>query len=124
MTKKTKVIIADDDPLIRQTITDILTENGFTTSCAKDGYELLIKLKEKIPDIIILDLIMPQKSGIEIISTIKSLYPKTKIIIYTGFKQYKDSTYIRKADKFHLKGNGPQGLLMSVLELTSKIPPH
>jgi len=123
MPQKAEIIIADDDPLIRQSIKDILTEKGYTASCAKDGYEVLIKLKEKKADIIILDLIMPQKSGIEIISTIKSLYPKIKIIIYTGFRQYEGSTYTRKADKFHLKGNGPQELLISILELTAK-PPH
>lgn len=122
MPKKTEIIIADDDPLICQTIIEILTEKGYTASCAKNGYELLIKLKEKTADIVILDLIMPQKSGIEIISTIKSLYPKTKIIVYTGFKQYEDSTYTRKADKFHLKGNGPKELLISISELTAKLP--
>ena len=121
MTKKTRIVVADDDPSIRQTLTDILTEKGFTATSAKDGYELLTGLKERIPDIIILDLMMPQKNGIEIISTIKSLYPKTKIIIYTAFKKYEDSTYTRKADKFLLKENGPQPLLLSIQELTRNL---
>ncbi len=118
MPKKTRIIIADDAPEIRSTLKDILTEKGFLVETVNDGYELLVKLKQKIPHLIILDLIMPEKGGIDVISSIKSIDPNIKIIIYTGFKKYEASTYAKTADKFLLKGDSPEKILQAINELT------
>ncbi len=118
MNKKIKVLIADDDPNICMTLKDILSEKGFIAETANNGYELLANLKRKLPNIIILDLMMPEKDGIEVISTIKSIGSDIKIIIYTGFKKYEKSTYARLADKFLLKATGPEKLLQTIIELT------
>lgn len=121
MPKNTRIIIADDDPEIRATLKDILTEKGFLVETAKDGYELLAKLKQKIPHLIILDLIMPEKDGIDVISTIKSIAPNIKIIIYTGFRKYEKSTYAKTADRFLLKGDAPEKLLEAINVLAKDI---
>ncbi len=117
MPKNAFIIIADDDEKIRLTLIDILKETGYRVDAVKDGYELLANLKTKSPNIIILDLMMPEKDGIEILSSIKIISPDTKIIIYTGFKKYENSIYARSADKFLLKGESPVKLLQAISNL-------
>lgn len=111
------ILIADDNPDIRQTLQDIIRKHEFAVTTVKDGYEVLARLKEEPPDILILDLMMPEKGGIDIISSIKNIAPKTKIIIYTGFQRYENSIFARIADKFLLKDDNPEKLLQSINEL-------
>ncbi len=120
MPRATKIVIADDNATIRSTLKDILTEKDFLVETVMDGYELLLYLKEKPADIVILDLVMPEKGGLEILSTIKSIAPKTKIIIYTGYKKYESSVYARCADDFLLKGGNPEKLLDVIFNLSEK----
>lgn len=117
MSKKAKIVIADDDAGIRATLTDILIEKKHTVDAVENGYELLANLKKQSPQIVILDLMMPEKDGIEVLSAIRSISPHTKIIIYTGFKKYENSIYARSADKFLLKGGSPEKLLQTIEEL-------
>lgn len=119
--KKAKIMIADDNINVRQTLSDLLTEKGYLVETVKNGYELLAYLKEKSPHIIILDLMMPEKDGTEILSTIKGMSPYSKIIIYTGFQRYEHSAYARIADKFLLKTEDIEKLLQAIEEFASFI---
>ena len=118
MQKEHQIVIADDDCNVRQTLKDILKEKGYSVETMKDGYEVLTYLKEKSLNLLILDLMMPEKNGIEILSTIKGISPDSKIIIYTGFREYENSMYATMADKFLLKDNNPEKLLQAITELT------
>ena len=120
MKNKIRIVIADDSPDICQTWKDILTEKGYAVETVNNGYEILACLKEDPPHILILDLMMPEKGGIEILATIKAISPDTKIIIYTGFQKYEDSAYARIADKFLLKDNDPGKLLQVISEIVQK----
>ena len=116
---KSRVLIADDNLNILQTLKDVLEENGYHVDTVKDGYEVLAHLKENTTDVIILDLMMPHKNGTEIICAIKSISPNTKTIVYTGFQKYKHFENNNCVDKFILKGSGFQELL-EVLEEVQK----
>lgn len=118
MRKEIGIVIADDNQSICETLKDILGEKGYFVEAVNNGYELLNYLKKKSPDIIILDLMMPEKDGIETLSCIKTISPKSKIIIYTGFQRYENSIYAHTADKFLLKGNTIEALLKAVEELS------
>ena len=117
MSKKIHVLIADDNPNIRHTVKDILTERGYSVETVNDGYDLLNYLRKKSPEVLILDLIMPQKDGIEVFSAVKGLSPKTKIIIYTAFQRYEYTLYAQTADKFLLKSESPEKLLDAIQEV-------
>ena len=117
--KEIIIVIADDNPGIRETLKDILLEQGYRIITVNDGYELLALLKRISPSIVILDLMMPEKDGTDIIFSIKSISPETKIIIYTGFQKYENSVYAGTADGFILKGGSPEKLLQ-VIEKLSK----
>lgn len=117
MTQKTKILIADDNPNIRETLKDILTEKGYDIETVADGYELLNYLKGESPAVLVLDLIMPQKDGMEVFSAVRRISPDTRIIIYTGFQKYEHTMYAKSADKFLLKSEGPEKLIRAIEEV-------
>ncbi len=73
MQNKSSIIIADDNQGICENLIDIFSEKGYFVEAVNNGYELLSYLKKKSSDIIILDLMMPEKDGIEILSAIKTI---------------------------------------------------
>lgn len=117
MNEKINILIADDKPNVRQTLKDILEEKGYSAETVTDGYDVLVYLKKKLPHIVILDLMMPNKDGIEIISSIKSIAPSTKIIVYTAFSRYESSIYANMIDKFLLKSDDTEKLLRAIEEI-------
>ncbi|MFH0839584.1 MAG: response regulator [Candidatus Omnitrophota bacterium] len=70
-----------------------------------------------MPHVIILDLMMPEKSGLQVLSAVRSLSPSARIIIFTGFAQYKDSPYLSVVDRIILKGEHTGELVGAVEEL-------
>jgi len=80
-----KVIIADDHAVVRngvQMIFDTTTDIEITGE-AKNGEELLVLLQKNSYDVVILDLTMPGKDGIDILSEIKKIYPVLPIIVFS-----------------------------------------
>ena len=59
-----KILIVDDEPDVITFISTVMEENGFTSIGAKDGVEGLDLLRKEKPDLVLLDLMMPKKSGI------------------------------------------------------------
>ena len=117
MSEEKSILIADDNKNICDTLADILMDFDYSVDCVYDGYELLAYLEDKIPDVIILDIMMPSKGGLDVLNTIKSVAPDTKVIIYTGFAQYKKSVYASVVDKFLLKTDSPDKVLQAVESL-------
>lgn len=113
---KIKVLIADDNLDMRTSLQDILTHKGYVVDSVKDGYELWAYFKIKKADIIILDLMMPGRDGVEMLSPIKCISPGTKVIIYTAFQRY-ENLLCKEADKFLLKTAGPHKLCEAIEEL-------
>jgi two-component system alkaline phosphatase synthesis response regulator PhoP len=70
--KQKKILIADDNEQIRESLASILEDEGYAIWIAKDGAEALRKAREIVPDILILDVMMPEMSGYEVCRTIKS----------------------------------------------------
>jgi DNA-binding response OmpR family regulator len=53
------ILVVDDEPDIRQSVKIILEKNGYKVNTAEDGDDCLLKIKEEIPDLILLDIMMP-----------------------------------------------------------------
>ena len=60
----TRVLVVDDEPDVVTFISTVLNDNGYETVTAKDGVEALERVKERRPDLISLDITMPEKSGV------------------------------------------------------------
>lgn len=80
-----KILIVDDDQEMRQLLEDVLTREGYTVSCAKNGSEALLRLREESYDVIILDKIMTDLSGLEILPGMKLVQPEAQVILITAF---------------------------------------
>jgi DNA-binding response OmpR family regulator len=117
MQKGIKVVIADDNRRICDVVKSILTEEGCEVDAVYNGYELLTYLEENNPSVIILDLMMPEKNGLSVLSTIKQVAPNSRIIIYTGYQEYENTVYARTADRFLVKGGNMDDLVKVVGEL-------
>ncbi len=88
-----KILIADDHPVVREGLFAMLSrEVDFEViGEAKDGVEAVNKTKELSPDVVLMDLRMPEMDGVEAMRQIKSVMPDVKFIILTT---YSDDEYI------------------------------
>ncbi|MCK4851761.1 MAG: response regulator [Candidatus Omnitrophica bacterium] len=111
-----KIIVADDNEEICKVLKGGLADAGYSVDSVGDGFALVAYLKENQDiDAILLDLVMPQKGGISVFETVRSISPASKLIIYTGYEEYRNSVYGREADAFVLKTEG-MGRILDVLE--------
>ncbi|MGL5243964.1 MAG: response regulator transcription factor, partial [Sarcina sp.] len=81
MSKNIKVLIVEDDDGINNLLSDMLIDNGYNVECAYSGTEALIYLKQEGINIVLLDLMLPGKSGEEVLKEISSEYKIPVIII-------------------------------------------
>jgi len=78
------VLIVDDEPSIIQSLQGILTDEGFEVMAADAGSKALDIIKETIPDIVLLDIWMPDIDGIETLERIRELHPGLQVIMISG----------------------------------------
>ena len=79
-----RILVIDDEPLIRSTLVTILTREGFSVEEALDGQAGIAMFHKNPPDVAITDLFMPNRDGIEVVMELKRSCPRTKIIAMTG----------------------------------------
>lgn len=125
METKIKVLVADDSELFRQKLHKLLElEEGIEViGEAKDGEEAISLAEKMVPDVILMDLKMPKKSGIEAIDEIKKVHPDIKVIILSV---YNEKIYQTKAQKvgangYLVKGVSPEQL-MKTIRTVGKLP--
>ncbi|MEW6410038.1 MAG: response regulator [Nitrospirota bacterium] len=80
-----KILIVDDDAELRANLSEILIGAGYHTDEASSGKEAIEKADAEEFDIALLDLMMPKISGIDILTELRKVRPKTKIIMITAF---------------------------------------
>jgi two-component system response regulator AtoC len=79
------LLVADDDASIRSLLKQLLSDEGFNVLEASTGIEVVEKVKEASPDLVIMDVRMPELDGIEALARLKSTNPKTAVLIMTAF---------------------------------------
>jgi DNA-binding response OmpR family regulator len=79
-----RILVIDDDKLVRETIVDTLIDDGHTVESAENGIEGLRTLRSAPFDLVVTDLYMPEKEGIEIIVEIRRDFPSVKILAVSG----------------------------------------
>src|SRR3990172_737824 len=78
------ILIADDELSITEGLSALLNEEGYKTSTAKDGIEAISRLENDFFHLALVDLLMPKRTGLEILKEVKSKAIPTEIIIITG----------------------------------------
>ena len=79
------ILVADDDSSIRSLLRQLLQDEGYAIQEAATGIEVVDKVKESMPDLVIMDVRMPELDGIEALSRVKAASPRTAVLIMTAF---------------------------------------
>ena len=118
-----KVIIADDSGLLRERIRSVLTSflNVELVGEAADGRTVVRMVKELVPDVVILDIQMPELNGIEALKEIRKSGSRATICVLTNFPypQYRDRCFAEGADYFFDKNTEFQKLATMITDLTA-----
>ncbi|MBC8181460.1 response regulator [candidate division KSB1 bacterium] len=94
-----RILIIDDDDQLRDMLRTMIEKEGYKVKDAPDG-EVGMKLQDENPfDLIITDIIMPNKEGIAVITDMKSAYPDIKIIAISGGGRIVPNDYLGIAEK-------------------------
>lgn len=97
MSKVTKILVVDDEPKIRRVVEQSLRRDAYKVVHACDGMEALQKMEEEKPDLIILDLMMPEMDGFDVCKNMRSRGDNTPVIILSAKDELED-----KASGFNL----------------------
>lgn len=77
---KQRILVVDDEPQIRSMLREWLTRVGFEVSEASDGKEAIETLRKELFDVVIADILMPEKDGLEVIMYLQRERPLTKCV--------------------------------------------
>ncbi|HEY4188161.1 MAG TPA: sigma-54 dependent transcriptional regulator [Polyangia bacterium] len=80
----THVLIADDEPLIRQSLETVLRQEGFEVSAAGSGSEAWTLFQDERPDVVLLDLVLGDADGLELLRRMRHLTPDCKVILISA----------------------------------------
>ncbi len=99
-----KILVVEDEESQRLLYKEELTEMGYTVDLAANGEEALEYIRKKLPDLVILDIMMPGMNGLETLREMLNKDPRIPIIINTAYSHYKEdfmswaaTTYIVKS---------------------------
>lgn len=113
-----KIIIADDQALLRKSLAQLISidEEINVVSMASNGREAIDECQKHRPDIVMMDIEMPQMNGIDALKIIKEKYPKTRVIILTTFDNKENiiSAFLKKADGYITKDIEPDELITTI----------
>jgi two-component system alkaline phosphatase synthesis response regulator PhoP len=127
MEPKAKILIADDEPDILEIISYNLEKEGFVVITAKDGIQALELSKLHKPDLVILDIMMPYKTGIEVCNLLRMLpdFKKTPIAILTALSD--ETSHVKGldsgADDYISKPISPKVLVSRINALLRRTQP-
>lgn len=113
---KNRIMVIDDEASIRQSLSDILMDEGFDVILASDGHEALRRLHNAIPDLILLDIWMPDMDGTEVLKEIKNKWPDIKVIVISGHGTVETAVKVTKlgASDYIEKPLSLEGVLLAV----------
>ncbi|REH01845.1 response regulator transcription factor [Flavobacterium aquicola] len=118
-----KILIAEDDILMIKILEFILKKEGYQVTSCKDGLSAIEKIPVLIPDLIVTDIMLPFRSGLEIIGYSKEHFENIPVIVVSSLGE-EESTVIEAfnlgADDFVSKPFNPTELLLRVKRLFAK----
>jgi DNA-binding NtrC family response regulator len=117
-----RIIIIDDDESIRQVLKTILEEEGYAVDTADTGKEAVLKTNEKVYNLALIDMRLPDIEGIDLILKIKDTTPRMRKIIVTGYPTIQNAMEAvnRQADAFILKPFDVERVLQTIREQLMK----
>ncbi len=118
-----RIIIADDHPIIREGVKKILEKSGSVNSIEEvdSGEALLERLTQQTYDVLLLDISLPGRNGIEILADVKHIAPSLKVLMVSTYAedQYAMRALKVGADGYIMKNKAPQELMNAIRKVSS-----
>ena len=100
MSQIRRVLVVDDDPLVRETVEELLEDHGIRPTLACDGAEALAASEEEEFDVVLSDIRMPGRDGMEILPELREKRPATPVILMTGYASIDSAVEAMRAGAF------------------------
>jgi len=119
---KASILIVEDDTNIRETLNNILQQNGYNTDTARNGREAIQKSHAKFFNLALLDIKLPDMEGTELLTTMHENVPKMTKIMITGYPSLENAVEALNlgADAYTIKPVKPEKLLWLIEEKLEK----
>jgi len=123
MSNLKKILIVEDDELMIKILQFVLKKEGYQLTVAKDGLNAIERIPIIEPDMVLTDVMLPYKSGLEVINFIKDKYPAIPVIVLSALGE-EERTVVEAfklgADDFVAKPFNPNELILRVKRLFNK----
>lgn len=123
MSNPKKILIVEDDELMIKILQFVLKKEGYQLTIAKDGLSAIERIPLIEPDMVLTDVMLPYKSGLEVINFIKDKYPAMPVIVLSALGE-EERTVVEAfklgADDFVAKPFNPNELILRVKRLFIK----
>lgn len=116
MTESVRVLIVDDQPRTRQSLRALLATWPRVQAIreAALGREAIHLIQDCLPDVVLMDVRMPEVNGLDVTRLIKARWPQVKVIVLTMYAEYEADAREAGADAFVCKGEPPERLLAAL----------
>lgn len=121
--KQIRILVAEDDASVLQTVSMLLEDQGYTVTTAADGFDALLHLQEQVPDLILSDLNMPAMSGFELLSVVRRRFPQIVAVATSGAYAAGSVPSGVIADAFYAKGREDSSNLLEIIAAALKRGP-
>jgi len=123
MSSPTKILLVDDHPVVRKGISSCLARHGhlLIVGEAADGPEAVAKARELLPDIVLLDIDLPQMSGLAVAEVLRKELPNIKVLILSMYQraEYMPRIFQSGARGYVLKAASPEELVKAIETVTA-----
>jgi len=96
MSEKSKILVVDDEDALRTVLSGELVSEGYDVRTAADGDDAISNLEKESFDLVLLDIKMPRMNGFEVLKFVKEKYPRTRVVMLTGFADLKNAIESKK----------------------------
>ncbi|MBN2298254.1 MAG: response regulator [Deltaproteobacteria bacterium] len=118
-----KVLIVDDEKHIRLLYSEELEENGYEVALASDGNDILDRIKNEKPDVVVLDIKMVSSNGLDVLQEIRNTYYNLPVILCSAYGSYKVDIKSIAADAYVVKSSDLTELKNKIAQvLETRVP--
>ena len=95
--KSCSILVVDDEPELRDVIGRVLTDAGHRVTCAANGRDAIAKMSEQAFELVLTDVIMPEKDGMQVITEARRKHPGIRIVAMSGGGHIPREQYLKIA---------------------------
>lgn len=117
MDRRTTILVVDDEKFNRDLCKTILKDKGFSVLLASNGRKAVEQCQRHNPDVVLMDVQMPEMNGIEALKIIKASNPNIRVIMMSGNPYFQDRCLVAGAESFFTKPFSFRDILAKIGEI-------